>query len=238
MPRLYSRLATVEERKNMRRAVSLVVISIGILVLLFFFGIPLFGRFATFVSDLGKSGKAISTDDKTPPAPPRFNTFSDFTNKDKFDITGNSESGATIKTTLNGNDTETLADKDGKFTITLSLNSGENSFSAVAIDTSGNVSQKTDDYKITFDNTPPELTVDSPADGAQFIGSKQRQINIQGTTDTEAEVRISDRVVAVDDNGKFQLTTTLTEGENKFIIKAMDKAGNVTEKELVLHFII
>lgn len=238
MARFYSRLATVEERKNIKKAASLVLISIVILVLLFFYGIPLFGRFATFVSDIGKSGSAITNNDKTPPAPPRFSTFSDFTNKDKFDITGNSESGATIKVILNDTNTETLADKDGHFSVTLSLNSGENAFYATATDTAGNISQETERFKIIYDNTAPELTVESPANGAQFIGTKQRQITIQGTTDPEAEIRINDRVVSVDDNGKFQFTTTLTEGENKFLIKAIDKASNTTEQELILSFII
>lgn len=237
MPKPYSRLASVEEKKNIKRATSLVVLSITILVLLFFYGIPLFGRFATFVSDLGKSGKSITNNDSTPPAPPRFSTFPDFTNNEKFDLNGNSESGATIKLTLNGVDSEVLSNKDGGFSITLTLIDGENFFSATATDLAGNVSQKTDDFKIVFDNTPPSLNIDSPAEGAQFIGTKQRQVTLQGTTDPDSEIRVNDRVVAVDDNGKFQFTTTLTEGENKFIIKAGDKAGNTTEKELILHFV-
>lgn len=237
MARGYSRLASVEEKRNMKKAVAFGILTVLTLVALFFYGIPTLGRFAAFISDFGKSGKTITTNDKTPPAPPNFSPHSDFTNQTKLDLSGSSEAGATVKLNFNGEDVETLADKDGHFTFSLTLNSGENSFTARAVDTAGNVSQPTNSFVIVYDNKPPDLNIDSPADGTQFVGSRQRQVTIQGTTEGGAGLTINDRVVAVDDNGKFQFTTTLTDGENKFNVKATDKAGNTTEKELTLSFV-
>lgn len=236
MRRAFSRLASVEERKNTRNAFLFIILTIGALALLFFVGLPALGNFAAFVSEIGKSNKPITSNDKTPPAPPRFNNLSDFTNQQTITLTGSSEPGATVKLTFNGSETQNLVDKDGKFSFDINLQDGENDFSAVAVDTAGNTSQKSSDFKITFDNKPPDLSIDSPSDGAQFLGSKERQVTIQGTTESNTQVTINDRIIAVDDNGKFQYTTTLSDGENKFAVKATDQAGNTTEKDLTLNF--
>ncbi|QQG41199.1 MAG: hypothetical protein HYV90_03400 [Candidatus Woesebacteria bacterium] len=237
MSRNYSRLASVEESRNLRRAITYIVLAIFGLVLLFFLGIPALGKFTAFVSDLGKSNKPITSNDKTPPAPPRFNTFSDYTNQNQISLSGTTEPGATIKLTFNGNGSETMADKEGFFTFSnLNLNDGNNAFFATTVDAAGNISQQTQEYKIVFDNKPPELTVDNPSDGSTFFGSKQRQVTIQGTSESGVSVTINDRIIVVDDDGKFQYTLTLNEGENKFVIKATDQAGNFIEKEITLNF--
>ena len=236
MRRAFSRLASVEERKNKRGALIFIVLTIAALLLLFFKGIPLLGNFAGFVSEIGKSTKPIVSSDTTPPAPPRFDTIPDFTNQKKIDLKGNSEPGATVKLTFNGSEQESLTDKDGQFAFSKILSIGENNFSAIAVDPAGNISQKNKDYKIVFDNKPPTLTVDSPADGAQFLGSKERQITIEGTSEPNTQITVNDRIVAGDDNGKFQYTITLNDGENKFTVKSIDQAGNTTETALTLNF--
>jgi hypothetical protein len=232
----YSRLASVEERRNIKSTIIFISLTIVTIVLLFFVGIPILGRFTAFISDLGKSNKPITTLDTTPPAPPKFNTFSDFTNQENVSIAGTAEPGATVNLTFNGVEKNTLSDTGGNFSFSQKLNEGENHFSAVAVDSSGNESQRTKDLVITFDKKAPDLTIDSPGDGSQFFGSKQRQVTIVGTTESTAGVTINDRIISVDDNGKFQYTTTLNDGENKFTVKSTDQAGNVTEKSLTLTF--
>ncbi len=206
------------------------------IVLLVFIGIPLFGKLTVFVSDLRSSGKAISQNDTIPPGPPRFNYVPAFTNQQSLNITGASEPGSTVRLNFNGNNQEVLADKNGGFIFNLQLNNGDNIFSAIAVDPSGNQSQKSKDYTITFDNKPPTLTINSPTDGSSFFGSNQRQVTIQGATEAECQVMINDRIVSVDDNGNFQYTTTLNDGSNPFAIKSTDQAGNTTEKDISLNF--
>jgi len=229
-------LQSVEEKRNLKKAALFIVLTTAAVVLLVFVGITLFGRLTVFVSDLRSGGKAISQNDTIPPGPPKFNYFSPFTNQQTVSVSGTSEPGATVKLNFNGNTQEVLVDKDGNFTFNLQLNSGENNFSTTAVDPSGNQSQKSKDYKITFDNKPPALTVNSPTDGSSFFGSNQRQITIQGTTEVGCQILINDRIVSVDDNGNFQYTTTLNDGANPFTIKSTDQAGNTTEKDITLNF--
>ena len=236
MSRNYSRLASVEERKNVRSAFLFVALTILALGLLFFVGIPFLGKFTAFVSDLGKSNKNITGEDSTPPAPPRFNSYPEFTNEVRVTISGNSEAGVTVKMEFNGKEQESLSDKDGNFSFDFPLNDQNNSFSAIAVDSAGNMSQRTDEFKIVFDNKEPELLIDKPAEGAQFFGSKQRQVEIAGTTDEEAQVIVNDRVVSVNDGGLFSYSITLAEGENVFTIKSTDQAGNVAEKSLTVSY--
>jgi hypothetical protein len=232
----YSRLQSVEEKRNLRKAILFIVLSTAIIVLLIFVGVPLLGRLTVFVNDLRSGGKVVTQNDSIPPGPPRFNTFPAFTNQQSLTITGSSEPGVTVKLNFNGNQQEVLADKDGAFSFNLNLIGGDNYFSAVAVDPSGNQSQATKENQIIFDNKPPELTVNSPADGSSFFGSTERQITIQGVTEAGCQILINDRIVSVDDEGNFQFTTTLNDGSNTFNIKSTDQAGNSTEKSISLNF--
>lgn len=236
MRQTYSRLQSVEEKRNMRKAVFFVALTTVAVIVLIFIGIPLFGRLAVFVSDLRGGGRITSQNDSIPPGPPRFNNFSSFTNQQTVSISGTSEPGATVKLTFNGNPQEVIVDKDGNFIFNLQLINGDNTFSAIAIDASGNQSQPSKQSKITFDNKPPVLTVNSPADGTSYFGSNQRQVTLQGTTEAGCQVTINDRFVSVDDAGNFQYTTTLNEGSNTFTVKSTDQAGNNTEKGITLNF--
>ena len=237
MRQRYSRLESVEEKKNVRSAATLIILSIAVIVFLVIVGIPTVGKVATFVSGLKKGNTSVASVDKTPPAPPAFGVYDDFTNQSTASISGTAEPGATIKLTFDGSEQDTSVDKDGNFSFKdLTLQSGANAFSAYAIDPAGNISQKTADQKITYNNKPPTLTVDSPADGSSFYGSSQMQATIQGTTDNGVGININDRIISVNDSGKFQYSTTLSSGANLFKVVATDQAGNTTEKDITLNY--
>lgn len=232
----YSRLASVEERKNVKNAYKYIVWSIIALVLLVFLGIPTLVRFAGFIGDIAKSDKPVEVNDITPPAPPQFDEIPEFTNKEILEITGQSENAAIIKIRANNNDSEVVANSEGKFNFTFNLNKGENSIDATATDLSGNQSTQTQTFRISYDNEDPELTVESPADGSSFFGSGQRQLSIKGAVDENADLRINDRFVSLKDDNTFSFATTLSEGENKFEIKATDPAGNESSTSLTVTF--
>lgn len=215
----------------------MIILSIAAVAVLIIAGIPALGRVATFVSDLRGNASQSKSNDKTPPAPPRFGTFPDFTNQQSVSLSGSAEPEATVKLTFNGTEQEVLVDKDGNFSFqNLNLFDGDNFFFAITVDPAGNLSQKTADKKIVYDNKPPTLTIDSPADGSTYFGSSQRQVTIQGTTDSGASVTINERIVAVDETGKFQYTLSLNAGDNKLMVKSVDQSGNSTEKEITLNF--
>ena len=113
----------------------------------------------------------------------------------------------------------------------MNLQTGNNIFSAAAVDSYGNISQQTSDNTIVYNTKPPSLNINSPSDGSGFFGSTQAQVTIQGTTDSGSGITINDRIVSVDDNGNFSYSTTLNSGSNQFKIIATDQAGNTTETE-------
>jgi hypothetical protein len=236
MRRFNQRTGSTEEKKNMRKAVLFIVLTVAAISLIFFVGIPVLGKFTAFVSGLRGGNKQIDKTDTTPPAPPKFNYFSEFTNQQNITITGNTEAGVTVKLTFDGEPQEVLADNAGSFSFNLTLQNGTSTLNAVAVDQAGNISQTSKDYQITFDNKPPELLDMAPTDGTSYFGSNQRQITVQGKTETDSQVTINDRVISVDDAGLFQYTTTLNEGANTFNIKSTDLAGNLTEKNITLNF--
>ncbi len=232
----YSRYATLEERRNIRRAFLYGILTLVALAFLFTLGIPTLAKFAGFLTDLNKGGKPIEKNDTTPPAPPRINDLPNFTNQVSIDVSGTTEPGAAVKLFLNDKENEVLADSDGKFSKKFDLKKGENTVYALAVDASGNQSQKSPVQKTIFDNEPPQITIDSPSDGSSFFGSKQRQLVIKGKTKAGSDLTINDRFVDVDDNGNFTFATSLSEGENTFNLKAVDKAGNTAEKSLKVTF--
>jgi hypothetical protein len=236
MVRFYSRLRTTEERRNLRTAVVLGIVTLLLLGGIFIFGLPTVAKFAAFLTDLRKSGEPVEVNDTTPPAPPRLDSLPEATNKTSVEVSGQSEPGATIVLTFNDEAQEVLADSEGSFRFTFELNAGENSLIASAKDSSGNESQKSEEVSIVFDDEEPTLTISSPSEGTSFYGATQRQIVIEGTTEAEAALSINDRFVLVEEDGSFAFATTLNEGENTFNLKAQDKAGNQTEKTLKVNF--
>lgn len=236
MKRRYSRLSRTEERRNNRKAFIFFVLTIASILLVFFLGLPLLAKFAAFLTDIRQSSQPIEISDTTPPVLPRFEPLPEATNEIKVEITGHTEPGATAILYLNNKTEEVLADNKGEFNYTFFLNDGNNRISAVAKDGSGNESQKTETYKILFDDEPPEIQINSPEAGSEYFGAKQRQVVIDGKTEEGAKININDRLVVVDSDGSFTFATTLSEGENSFTIKAEDKAGNIKEEGLTLHF--
>lgn len=232
----YSRRRSVEERKNVRRAFFFGILTIGVLLLFLFFGLPTVAKFAAFLHDLRSTNQPVDVTDTTPPAPPKINDLPEFTNETSLDISGRSEPGATILIEENGKEDEVLANKDGEFQYTWSLLDGQNKISAKAKDAAGNESVESDVQLVTYDNQPPDLSIDSPQDGASFYGSKERQLTIKGHTEENASVTINDRIVVVDSLGDFSLSTTLSDGDNSFDVTAKDQAGNETKSSFTVHY--
>lgn len=231
-----SRLSKVEEKKNIKKAYFYIILSVVTVGFLFFLGLPLMIKFAGFFTNLGGADSPVDITDNTPPAPPQFEDFPDYTNQKSIKIEGRSEDGAIITLSFNGQSSETVANSGGVFSFEINLKGGKNSFFAIAKDGAGNESQETSIKSIVYDNDQPDLTIDSPSSGDSFYGASQRQISIKGSTDPTAEVYINERFTKVADDGTFSYTTTLTAGINTFEIKATDKAGNETSTSLDLNF--
>lgn len=232
----YSRQFATEENKNIRSAVTYVVLTIGALLLILFFGIPALGKFASFLHDLTSSNKPVESKDTTPPPPPTFENLPDVTKEINIEISGRTEPGAKVVLKVNDKDAEVIANSEGKFSYKWALWKGENKISGKSIDTSNNESQDSKTLSVIFDDKPPKLDIISPSNGSSFSGSGKRQVSIDGETEEQASVTINDRIVAVEADGTFSFFTTLVEGDNKFEVVAHDRAGNETKKSITLKF--
>lgn len=230
------RFINSEERKNTRKALLFIALTIVSILVLYFLGIPALGKLTSLVSSIKNKDSKIVSSDITPPPPPKFKNFPEFSNQENLTLSGNTEAGAIVKLIFNGQEKEALADGSGQFSFNITLGNGINTFAATATDQAGNKSQKSDDYQITFDKKAPDLEITSPSDGSSFFGSTQRQVTVQGKTEVGSEVTINDRIISVDESGVFQYTTTLNEGGNNFNLKSKDKAGNITEKNITVNF--
>lgn len=232
----YSRLASIEERRNRRRAFFFTFLTLLSLLALIFFGLPAIAKFAAFLTDLRKSSLPVDKNDTTPPAPPRLASLPEATNKAEIELSGITEEGAIVTLFINGKEEEIVANSEGNFAFSFTLEKGENEVYAKAKDAAGNESQPSSVQLVIFDNEAPPLTISSPLDGAQFFGESQRQLSIRGTTEAGVTLTVNDRIVKVEDDGSFVFVSSLGEGTNSFNFKSTDKAGNQTEKTISVNF--
>lgn len=233
---MYSRRATVEEKENRRKTFGFGLLSIAIVAFMAYFGLPLLAKVSSLTYDLRRTGEPVEGSDTTPPPPPSMDEIPSFTNKMNIDVTGNSEAGVTIVFQINNSREEVVTNAEGGFTKSIPLNDGANTLFAYAQDSAGNKSGETREYQITFDNDKPELVILSPKDGDEFYGQKEKQLNVKGTTEKDAQVQINDRFVIVNSDGSFDYTIGLNDGENILAIKSIDAAGNETEETLTVRF--
>ncbi len=235
--RRYSRLAKIEEKRNIRSAITYVVLTIVLILFVLYFGLPTTAKIAGFLSDLRGSSLPVEQKDTTPPAPPVFETPDEFADKAIITVKGRAEPGVKVSIFLNDKLKEELvAGAEGEFSANLPILAGENTLYGVAKDESGNESAQSRVYIIIYDKKAPDLEITEPANGSSFYGQNQKQITIKGKTESGAQVWVNERFATVDSEGLFVYTTTLQEGENNFEVKAADKADNNATKNLSVTF--
>ncbi len=233
---MYSRRLKVEEKENKRKAIGFTFLTLAFIAFMIYFGLPLLAQISNFTYDLKKSNEPVERSDKTPPPPPKFNDLPSFTNKEKLDIRGTTEPGVTVFISLGLDEEQVISDNSGNFNATINLKDGVNEIKSYTKDSADNKSQETIVNIIVLDKKSPDLEVTKPKSGDQFVGSKQKQISIDGQTEKDAEVQINDRHVVVGATGAFNYIYGLNEGENILTIKSQDLAGNITELTITVNF--
>jgi hypothetical protein len=236
MRQSYSRLTRIEERRNLKKAIFYILATITLIIVFVILGLPTIAKLAGFLTNIRNSNLPVEKNDITPPAPPQIEAPLEYTNRDRVEIKGTAEAGATVIINANNSKNEVIATKDGLFSYTFSLRKGENTISATAKDTAGNESQPSDIYIVTLDNEPPTVEVTSPQDGENFYGSRQRQILIEGKTSDAASLTINGRIIILENDGTFAYAVSLQEGDNNFEITAKDLAGNEATSRLTVHY--
>jgi len=202
-------------------------------------GIHSFTATATDVAgNVSDSSESVTvTVDATYPAPPVVLSPNAgiVTNENELTIEGTAEVGSTV--TLVDNEAilgVVPTDVDGSFSLsTHPLSDGIHSFTAIATDVAGNVSDSSEATTVTVDtdeSAPP--TFSSPADGSI---TNQNILTLEGTAEAGSTVTLVDNeailgVAPTDVDGSFSYTTrALADGIHSFTATAVDLAGNVSD---------
>lgn len=221
----------------MKKTLTFSLLTLGLILLIIYGGVPFLIRMATFFGDIKSSKQLTEKTDTTPPFPPKLRPLVEATNSAQVIVKGFAEEGAIVQVFLNGEMVkEVVADADGSFTAdNLSLSLGNNKIQAKAIDQAGNESQESGKMIITYDEMAPVLEIISPENN-QEISGEENKVTIKGKTEAGISLKINDRLVILDQEGQFEQTFSLNEGENTILIVATDRAGNQTEEEINLTY--
>jgi hypothetical protein len=227
----------VEEKRNFRKGIILVLATLIVIGLSLKFGLKLLANLAIWVDDFRSINRTIDKNDNIPPAPPNVWAEYTATNSAYISVYGYSEPDAIITLTLNKNKTgEVIAGKDGTFVFdNVTLKEGENEINAIATDQTNNTSHPSETFKILFFSKQPKLDIGQPADGQKFSGPV-KQIEVKGQTDPENRVVINGRMAVVRDDGTFVLNISLNQGDNLITVRATDIAGNSIQTEKTVSY--
>jgi len=80
--------------------------------------------------------------------------------------------------------------------------------------------------RIIHDDKPPFLVIQSPNEGLLLSSN---MVEVLGMTENDILLTIQDQPVEIAANGKFRFRHKLYEGVNHIIVKAIDRAGNITQ---------
>jgi parallel beta-helix repeat protein len=138
-------------------------------------------------------------------------------NKADLTVDGTTETGALI--TVNG---QSVLNKNGSFTTTVTLKEGPNNITVGAVDKVGN--RATTTVRVTLDSKV-SLTVDRLS-GATPLVTTNATVNITGKTDPDAIIDINGLPVTLDMNGNFMQEVYLDLGMNNITVVATDPHGN------------
>ncbi len=83
------------------------------------------------------------------------------------------------------------------------------------------------------DETPPSLVIESPEDGSIVDSST---INVTGLTEPGVYLTINGLVAAVEDDGSFECSIAIAEGENTVTATATDPAGNSASVSITITY--
>lgn len=231
-----SRLSRAEEKRNIRKATLLILLTIAILIAGSVLAIPVLTRTALFMGSLNSKNSIVDKSDVIPPGAPQIAIAYDATNSATQQISGLSEPGSTVYLTQNsdtvGNE---VTDTNGGFQFeNITLTKGDNSFVAVAMDQSGNKSQNSATVHLTYSNDPPKLDITSPTDHQNVSGPAA--LNISGTCQNSAHLTVNDRTIIIGAKGQFNTNYSLNAGDNVLVFIATDASGNQTRKELTVTY--
>ena len=152
-------------------------------------------------------------------------------------LSGFSQKGYTVVVVDNSQEKgRQAANDDGSFKTDVTLDQGDNQLTVYAVDQNKKQSDVSQTYHVKFSDQPPALDITQPQDKANIQGKQNQKLTIEGKTDPQVQVTVNDRLIFVKDDGSFSTVQQLNEGDNNFTVKAVDDAGNNTQKQFTVSF--
>lgn len=213
-----------EERAIYRRIALTFVIIIISAGVLYVWGTDILYGITNFWRELVPGADIEITtenDSNGPIIAPQIDPLIEFTNENTIEIAGWAQSGNEVKIVNNDQEVVTvLADKNGRFAYTSTLQDGENVIKAIVLSNSTE-SDPSATQTVTLDTIKPELSV--------TFGeiSEDGVLVISGTTELGAVVYVNERRAIVNQEGTFSYDLKLETGENVVTVTSEDKAGNI-----------
>lgn len=206
------------------------------MILTVFWGLPFLAKLAGgFIS----SEESTQTEYELKPTPPIISDIPEATHSATVAINGFAQPGIDVVLYLNGAEIgRKLTSDSGTFAFNnVPIASGDNTVHAYSTTPRGLMSEKSKEYIIVLDDTPPKITIESPSNGDVQIGSRERIVTFNGGVDEEGvKVYVGERMAILTSEGKFSLPYQLIEGDQDVVVKAVDRAGNTSETTLKLRW--
>jgi len=150
----------------------------------------------------------------------------ELTNQEKIEFKFQIEDISQVRILIQGYG-EYLVPSHGISTIPVSLKPGLNVIQYRAIDEAGHSSEGS--VQLMLDITPPYLNILSPRHEEIICTSR---VDIVGKAEIDSQVWVGDIPVLLDRFGNFVVQWTPDLGRNQVLVRAVDRAGNETRKEL------
>lgn len=230
-----SRLDRTTDEEITKKTVLLGGLTLGLLVILVIFGLPLLIRLSVILGNNHRDDTA-NQEKLLPPLPPRLVTSLEATNSANFAISGVAE--PQVEVELFKNDVtagKTNTDEKGGFTFNdIVLEKGGNTFTAIAAKEKEGKSELSKAVTIMYDDKPPTLVMTNPSEDKLEVD--YADFDIIGNSDPGVSVTVNGRVALVDDEGGFKLKYQLNSGKNSLEIVARNVAGNESRKTIEISY--
>lgn len=223
----YFRIRRYEERKLRTRLILSILGSIAIIAFLLVFGLKILVGFSLLVDKLKGSSPAQQI--QTLLLAPTLDPLPIATNSATLTVTGTGTPGSILILYVNEGETKKLTiPSDGRFSVpSVKVIDGQNTVSAKLTDEKQNLSDLSNVLTITVKRSPPSLEITSPSPNAAITGEKNTA-DVVGKAEEGSTVTINGRFVVIQNDGSFSYPYPLNEGDNTFMVVAVDAAGNQT----------
>src|SRR3990167_489576 len=229
-----TRRLRTQEKKLRQKIVLSIFILLGATFLFAYVVLPIMAKLVVGLSSLRKESDTGNSTSQAILLPPALEHATEATNSSRLTITGFASVDTYV--IIYRKDVQldkTSVDKDGKFSSKITLVEGENQLTAVTYKDEKESNPVT--LTIIYKSNPPTLDITSPKDGDNF-SQDEKDVTIEGTTDSDNKVTVNDRLAIVDPQGNFSYPVSLSDGENTFKIVTTDDAGNNSQMEIKLHY--